>query len=70
MFVVVVKLHSVSDYSDYAETVKGQPTQKASFPMLPETVCDGLDKEGVYNERSYDKRFRIGNPCRIHCSEI
>jgi hypothetical protein len=70
MIVVGVKLHGVSDYANNAETVKGHPTEKASFPMLPETVCDGLEQEEIYGERSYDKRFRVGNSWWIHCSEI
>lgn len=45
MIVVGVKLHGVSDYANNAETVKGHPSEKASFPMLPETVCDGLEKK-------------------------
>lgn len=70
MIVVGVKFHGVSDDANNTEAVEGHPTENASFPMLPETVRDGLEKDEIYDEGSYDKRFRVGNSWWIHCSEI
>lgn len=70
IIVVGVKLHSASDYANTAQAVQGQPAKDASSPMLPENECDGLDKEGVYDEGSYDKRFRVGDSSWEHCSHV
>jgi hypothetical protein len=45
MIVVGVKFHGISNDANNAEAVKGQPAENASFPMLPQTVRDGLEKE-------------------------
>lgn len=49
-----VKFHGVSGDAHNAESVNGHPAKDTPFPMLPETVRNGLEEEDIDGEGSYD----------------